>query len=68
MEVGVLNLLFMKPILKITACVFLSALIFFVSCRKVPDATPSTPSPASNNKPPIANAGPDQTITIQSQP
>ncbi len=51
----------MKSILKISACIFLSGMLNFISCKK--EAVQAiTPSP-SGNKPPVANAGPDQTIT-----
>ncbi|MBA3673512.1 MAG: hypothetical protein H0W75_00895 [Chitinophagaceae bacterium] len=52
----------MKAILKLTACIFLLGIIFFTSCRKEPVQVP-TPTP-SGNRPPVANAGPDQTIIL----
>ncbi len=45
---------------------FLSAftmILLFTSCKKKPNETVSNPPPA-DNKPPVANAGPDQTITL----
>jgi hypothetical protein len=50
----------MKVILKITACVFLLGIIFFASCKK----ELSCEGCKDGNKPPIANAGADQTITL----
>src|SRR5258706_2669122 len=46
----------MKPILKFTACVLLTAIIVFASCRKHDQLIP--------DKPPVAKAGADQSITL----
>ncbi len=53
----------MKSILKISACIFLSGMLIFTSCKKDPPPPPPPPPPSAN-RPPVANAGPDQTITI----
>ena len=42
--------------------ILLAGIIFFASCEKEPPQV-TTPTP-SGNRPPVANAGPDQTITI----
>ena len=50
----------MKPILKFAAFILLTGLLFFMSCQKeIP-----CENCRSVNKPPIANAGPDQTIML----
>jgi hypothetical protein len=49
----------MKQILKLTACTLLMGIVIFTSCKK----EISCESCKDNNKPPIANAGADQTIT-----
>jgi len=52
----------MKSLLKISACIFFSGMLIFTSCKK--ESTQAiTPAP-SGNKPPIANAGVDQTIIL----
>ncbi len=54
--------LIMKSLLKISACIFFSGMLIFTSCKK--ESTQAiTPTP-SGNKPPIANAGVDQTIIL----
>ena len=50
----------MKSILKISACIFLSGMLIFTSCKK----DESCEGCKDNNKSPIANAGADQTITL----
>ncbi len=50
----------MKQILKFTVCILLMVIIFFVSCKK----ELSCENCKDNNKPPIANAGADQTIAL----
>lgn len=50
----------MKQLLKFTACTFLLGITFITSCKK----DVSCEGCAGNNKPPIANAGADQTITL----
>ena len=56
----------MKPILKLVAYIFLSVIVMFISCKKeysCEDCNGNLPS-GRTNKPPIANAGPDQVITL----
>ncbi len=48
----------MKPILKITACILLTGVVAFTSCRK---SSTSAPPPPDKHLP-VANAGPDQTF------
>jgi hypothetical protein len=50
----------MKSIIKSSSFIFLFAIIFFVSCKK----ESSCEGCKGNNKPPIANAGPDQVILL----
>ncbi len=50
----------MKSILKISACILLMGIVIFTSCKK----EISCESCKDNNKPPIANAGSDQTIVL----
>ncbi len=50
----------MKQLLKFSACVLLTPIIFFLSCKK----ELSCESCKDNNKPPFANAGADQTIIL----
>jgi hypothetical protein len=47
----------MKLLLKLAACVLVTGAAFLSSCKKEP------PSPSGNHRP-VANAGPDQTITL----
>ncbi|MEO6219501.1 MAG: hypothetical protein ABIO81_03670, partial [Ginsengibacter sp.] len=62
----------MKSILKISASIFLSGMLIFTSCKKepaqvsTPTSTPPPPPPPPPplNRPPVANAGQDQTITL----
>ena len=54
----------MKPILKIAACIFLTAGVFFVACKKEKPVSSVVTPTLLNNQPPIANAGADQTITL----
>jgi hypothetical protein len=53
----------MKQILKLIACILLLGIVIFISCKKVPVTT----APVANH-PPVANAGPDQTITLATSP
>jgi hypothetical protein len=53
----------MNPVLKLACFIFLSGIIFFISCKKEPDQV-TTPPPTSGNRPPVANAGSDQTIIL----
>jgi len=50
----------MKLILKLTFCILLFSLLVFISCQK----EISCENCKDNDKPPIANAGADQTITL----
>lgn len=50
----------MKPILKIIAFVLMAGILFHISCKK----EYSCEGCIGGNKPPIANAGPDQTILL----
>jgi hypothetical protein len=50
----------MKQVLKLIACAFLLVMILFISCRK----ELSCKGCKDSNKPPIANAGADQIITL----
>ena len=50
----------MKPILKFTAFVLLTGVLFHLSCKK----EYSCEGCRGDNKSPIANAGPDQVITL----
>ena len=50
----------MKPLLKFIALVLLTGALLYVSCKK----EFSCEGCRDDNKPPIANAGPDQTITL----
>ena len=55
----------MKPILKFAAYIFLSWIVIFTSCKKEYSCETCGVNPSgSTNKPPIANAGPDQTIML----
>ena len=50
----------MRPTIKFAACILFAGLIFFFSCKK----EYSCEGCIGGNKPPIANAGPDQTILL----
>jgi len=50
----------MNTIIKFTACTLLLGIVFFISCKK----ELSCENCKDNNKPPIADAGADQTITL----
>ena len=50
----------MKPVLKLAAYVLLAGVLVHLSCKK----EYSCESCSEKNKPPIANAGPDQVITL----
>ncbi|MGI8583746.1 MAG: PKD domain-containing protein, partial [Chitinophagaceae bacterium] len=50
----------MKQILKFTVCILLFVIVIFISCKK----ELSCEGCKDKNKPPIANAGTDQTITL----
>jgi hypothetical protein len=50
----------MKPFIKLTVVVLLTSFVSFLSCKKEISCENCT----HGNKPPIANAGPDQTITL----
>jgi hypothetical protein len=50
----------MKPILKLAACILLTGILFFLSCKK----QTSCEGCRDGNKSPIAIAGPDQVITL----
>ena len=53
----------MKTIIKFIAVLFITAVVF-TSCKKETIVAPPVTPPISNNKPPVAKAGPDQTITL----
>ncbi len=50
----------MKSLLKFATCILITGVLFFLSCQK----EYSCENCSSTNKPPIANAGADQTITL----
>ena len=50
----------MKPVLKFVAFVLLAGVLFNISCKK----EYSCENCINGNQPPIANAGPDQVITL----
>ena len=56
----------MKSTLKFAACILLTGVLFFTSCQKELSCENcgSNPLTGGTNKPPIANAGPDQTIIL----
>jgi len=58
----------MKALLKSVACILLiAATLFFSACKKEMPGSASInppPNPISSNKPPVANAGSDQTIFL----
>lgn len=58
----------MKTILKFTACILLTGFLFLISCQKeLSCESCSNNSPGGNgniNKPPVANAGSNQTIIL----
>ena len=56
----------MKPILECVACIFLLLTVIFISCNKEYSCENCSGNPPSGgtNKSPIANAGPDQVITL----
>ncbi len=56
----------MKQIRKFAVFIFLTLSFFHISCKKEISCENcgSNPPPGSTNKPPIANAGPDQVITL----
>jgi len=58
----------MKPILKFAAYILLIAdALFFSACKKEKQNSTSinpTPNPISSNKPPVANAGSEQTVFL----
>lgn len=49
----------MKPILKFSVFIFLMAVVIFISCKKEKISANNI-----SNQPPVANAGPDQIITL----
>jgi hypothetical protein len=55
-----LNLTIMKPIIKFAISILLTAALFHIACKK----ETSCEGCAEKNKPPIANVGPDQIITL----
>lgn len=50
----------MRPTFTVTGCILLTGIIVFLSCKK----EYSCEGCRGDNKPPIANAGPDQVITL----
>jgi Tol biopolymer transport system component len=73
MEAGFLKLLIMKSLLKFLGWISLIGIIVFISCKKDSSFKRNTPSdevagarPPGKGKPrpPVANAGPDQTIIL----
>jgi hypothetical protein len=58
-EAEVLKLLIMKPIMRFSAFILLTGLLFNISCQKELSC-----ENCKGNKPPIANAGPNQVITL----
>ncbi len=53
----------MKKIFIHLFIISLACIMVFISCKKEPDQI-TTPPPTSGNRPPVANAGADQTITL----
>lgn len=57
----------MKLVLKFVICILLTGTIFFTACKKekpVSSVVTPPPNPTSSNKPPVANAGADQTVFL----
>ena len=55
----------MKSTLKFAACILLTGVLFFISfCKKEPVHVITPASSSSSNRPPVANAGIDQTIIL----
>src|SRR6478736_4080809 len=60
METGILKSTFMKLIIKLITCLLITVIIFLNSCKK----EHSCQSCIGNNRPPVACAGADRTITL----